>query len=267
MAKAPKPAEAPPSEGAPEWMVSYADMITILMAFFVVMYSMAGRADTEKQEPVLSSFRRQFGRFNASGSGKLIPRDSKAATMTGGYPKKKAPPEDVATMHGPAGDSQRVMNIRPGNQFSCGGVVFFDENSAELTEDAKNALKLVAYELGGKPQKIEIRGHTSSRPLPTDGAFHDHWDLAYARCKATMDQLSALGLEPKRMRLSTAGINEPAHLLGDADLLKKNGRVEVFMVNEFSETLRGTAEERARVDANPNEKAAGGATAVPSTHS
>ena len=267
MAKKPKPAEAPASEGAPEWMVSYADMITILMAFFVVMYSMAGRADTDKQEPVLSSFRKQFGRFNSAGSGKLIPRDSKAAAMTGGFPKKKAPPEDVASVHGPAGDSQRVMNIRPGNQFSCGGVVFFEENFAELTEEGKNSLKLIAYDLGGKPQKIEIRGHTSSRPLAADGPFRDHWDLAYARCKATMDQLTALGIEPKRMRLSTAGPNEPAHLLGDAELLKKNGRVEVFMVNEFSEALRGTAEERARVDANPTDKAAGGGTAAAATHS
>ena len=43
-------AEEPHGEGAPEWMVSYADMITILMSFFVVMFSMAGTKNTKKED-------------------------------------------------------------------------------------------------------------------------------------------------------------------------------------------------------------------------
>ncbi len=49
-------------EGLPEWIMSYADMITILMAFFVVMYSMAGAPkDKGKEEAVMRSFRERFG--------------------------------------------------------------------------------------------------------------------------------------------------------------------------------------------------------------
>ncbi len=254
--KAPKPAEAPPSEGAPEWMVSYADMITILMAFFVVMYSMQGKADGDKLEPTMSSFRKQFGRFNSAGSGKLIPKSSQMAAMTAGFPKKKAPPDNNATVHGPPGDAARVMMIRPGTQATNGGVVYFEEGSADLTTEGKNVLKLISLDLIGKPQKIEIRGHASSRPLPEGSAFHDHWDLAYARCKSTMEQLVTMGVEGNRIRMNTAGQNEPAHLLGDAALLTKNGRVEVFMLNEFPDTLRGTPDERRKVDSPTIEKAA-----------
>ena len=48
-------------EGIAEWVMSYADMITILMAFFVVMYSMAGTPDEAKEEAVFRSLREQFG--------------------------------------------------------------------------------------------------------------------------------------------------------------------------------------------------------------
>jgi chemotaxis protein MotB len=237
-------------------MVSYADMITILMAFFVVMYSMAGKPEGEKQEPVMQAFRKQFGRFNSSGGGKLIPRDSKAATMASGFLKKKPPPEESTSAHGPPGDSLRVMNIRQGTQASSGGVIFFEDASAEITAEGKKALMTIACELAGKLQKIEIRGHTSNQPLREESPYNDHWDLAYARCKATMDQLIEFGIDPQRIRMSVAGQYEPAHLLGDEALLRKNGRVEIFMLNEFTENLRGTPEERARVDSNPDRSAA-----------
>src|SRR5947207_7888466 len=76
------------SEGAPEWMVSYADMITILMSFFVVMYSMAGTKDAAKQDPVMSSLRKQFGRFTGSPSGKFVPRSAQIAGIGGGPVKR-----------------------------------------------------------------------------------------------------------------------------------------------------------------------------------
>src|SRR5688572_23468057 len=51
----------PVEEGLPEWIMSYADMITILMAFFVVMYSTAGEKNVHKQEAVLESLRSWLG--------------------------------------------------------------------------------------------------------------------------------------------------------------------------------------------------------------
>ena len=71
-----EPAEEHASEGAPEWMVSYADMITILMSFFVVMFSMAGTKDAKKEDPVMMSLRRQFGRFVGVPSRQYVPSSS-----------------------------------------------------------------------------------------------------------------------------------------------------------------------------------------------
>ena len=49
--------------------------------------------------------------------------------------------------------------------------------------------------IGGKSQKIEIRGHTARAP-----GTGDRWDLAYARCRKTMKLLTELGIGPQKSR-------------------------------------------------------------------
>ncbi len=72
-------------EGIAEWVMSYADMITILMAFFVVMYSMAGTPDEAKEEAVFRSLREQFGPmirgWQAMGHGPFVRTDSQLAQL------------------------------------------------------------------------------------------------------------------------------------------------------------------------------------------
>ncbi len=74
-------------EGLPEWIMSYADMITILMAFFVVMYSMAGTPDKSKEEAIFKSLRDQFGTMMpgwiSMGRGTFIHKDSQILRRNG----------------------------------------------------------------------------------------------------------------------------------------------------------------------------------------
>jgi chemotaxis protein MotB len=224
-------------EGLPEWIMSYADMITILMAFFVVMYSMAGAPDKSKEDAVFKSLREQFGPmvpgWMSMGKGTFIRKDSQQMSMTGsGSSSQKNRNKGGADKRAPLGDHSRVHTLRPGEQAATGGVVYFGEGSAKLDAEQEKQLQIVAEELSGKPQKIEIRGHTSRRPVPGGAPFRDNWDLAYSRCRNAMEYLVSLGIDPKRFRLSVAAENEPAP--GGADALQRglNSRVEVFLLNE-----------------------------------
>ena len=144
----------------------------------------------------------------------------------------------------PVGDYARVQSIRQGEQTTLGGVVYFQEGTAELTEEHKRTLQQTAQVIGGKPQKIEIHGHTSTRPLPADSLYDDHWDLAYDRCRKVMQFLIKLGIDPKRIRIAQAADNEPVHSGVDPRLQAQNPRVEVFMLNELARERAGTPEER-----------------------
>ncbi len=224
-------------EGLPEWIMSYADMITILMAFFVVMYSMAGAPkDTKKEEAVFRSLREQFGPkwpgVAAIGSGAFVGKNSILAKLLATGSAKSNKKTGGSDMRAPLGDHPRVHTLRPGDQAVIGGILYFPESGSELAKEHLKQLQVANEEISGKSLTIEIRGHTSRRPVPKGSPYRDNWDLAYARCRHTMEQLVALGIDPKRIRMSVAADNEP--LSGRVDPLARsqNSRVEVFMLNE-----------------------------------
>jgi len=99
----------------------------------------------------------------------------------------------------------------------------------------------------GKPQKIEIRGHTSQRPITSGSSLRDNWDLAYERCRQTTEYLTGvMAINPKRIRISVAGRNEPVHIGTDEDKLRQNPRVEIYLLDEIVRDLVGTTEEQKR---------------------
>ncbi len=227
------------AEGAPEWMVSYADMITILMSFFVVMFSMAGSKNPKKEDPVMMSLRRQFGRFVGVPATTYLPPDSKLNPKN--TSQKPSPTPHNSKTPGLLGENNHVATVRQGDQKTIGGVIYFKGRTIDLTDDQREQLQQTAKELAGKPQKIEIRGHTISRPYPPDGKINDNWDLAYRRCHATMDYLVLLGIDPARIRIGVSAQYEPIYAGQDPGELEKNSRVEIFMLNEFTQDLRGAA--------------------------
>jgi chemotaxis protein MotB len=231
-------------EGLPEWIMSYADMITILMAFFVVMYSMAptGHA-TERQEAVMKSLREQFGPHwhgvTALGPGPYVERDSPLAKLqTAGSREKGNSKKGVGSKKLRPIENRQPASLRPGDSPSVGGTIYFDDNSSQLAPSQEKALRGALREIGGKALKIEVRGHTSRRVLNSTGPLRDNWDLAYERARTVMKWLVANGIDPDRIRLSVSADNEPLHNNVHESARGKSSRVEIFMLNELVDTAQ-----------------------------
>jgi chemotaxis protein MotB len=226
-------------EGLAEWIMSYADMITILMAFFVVMYSMAGR-DTAKEQAVLKALREQFGPL-VPGWGLLLPGllpHDKSSLIElphkGGVKGRNQNRGGADQLRTPEGEHSRMHAPWTGDQSRVGGAVFFTDEATQLSESQKRALDLVANDIKGKPQKVEIRGHASRRAGVRSADAKDAWDEAYARCRNAMEYLVSSGIDSRRIRMSVAGDNEPLGAGGAAEPYEQNSRVEVFMLNEIA---------------------------------
>jgi chemotaxis protein MotB len=245
--------------GAPEWMVSYADMITIILAFFVVLYaSTSGNGQNDRGHDAANTGFQQ----GASAGNQDLPQDENEAKLSkvmtslsdrfgpswtlsncwAGGPvasKSRIDQKDDKFLRGfrggqVGGNSIVTLPVAKSSEYTVpGGRVFFAEFSADLDRSQQNELNLVAEDLAGKLQKIELRGHASRRPLPKDAPWKNPWELAFARCQAVANYLASHGVDPRRMRISVAADNEPFDAVGEPPYGEKNSRVEIRLLNEW----------------------------------
>jgi len=232
------PAEKP--DGAPEWMVSYADMITIMLSFFVVMFSVStgetGKGKRAKQQEAINSLQNRFGPNWKPFSGwSFLPGGSLGKDGGVNNGKQPAPPS-----HGDALTSARNVKLErsrirvpgQGDHIAIGGPVDFENESLVVPPQQQARLRAIADEMKGKPQQVEIRSIASARAMPAGAAYHDRWDLAYARCRKTAEILATMNIEPERFSITVLPAVAPP---SDRTVTTTpgDGEVEVYL----SETL------------------------------
>ncbi len=229
-------------KGGGAWKVAYADFVTAMMAFFMVMWLTAQKPDVK--EAVAKHFRDPYdleeldmdSEEGSKGGGSTKSKSGKQHGMGPGKATSKSNnPDDPDSL------KPKILIIRPSEITGSGTVVFFDGTSAELDADAKDMLNRFAPVVNGKPNKIEIRGHAQRQSEPGG----DPWSLSYQRTLATMQYLESKGISQKQIRLSQAGPNEPLSLKINNKTHRSNPRVEVLVLAEWVDDLVGTPEERA----------------------
>ncbi len=245
--------------GGGAWKVAYADFVTAMMAFFMVMW-IVGMSKPKVKEAVAEYFQdpykyyrkthdsKKAGVITPAVKGLNLPHDKGSGTQI--KPTKFVTPGNKTTL------LRGQKNVEPGKivitvthdnkQERVGTIVQFDPQSSALNEAAKEELTSLAPALRGKRHKIEVCGHAMRGPADRQGSDKDDWNITYARCLATMNFLIAKGVEADRFRLSQASSYEPLTISGDAADLQKNARVEVYLLDEITEELAGTKEERAK---------------------
>jgi chemotaxis protein MotB len=240
-------------KGGGAWKVAYADFVTAMMAFFLVMW-ITGQSKAVR-EAVADYMQDPFGYKSKTQSGGLgmqggkMPRGAKSAAKgpkargrgTGPSVGRVVPPEDKEPG---AARNAHFMVIHDGTHSSEGTLVLFTESSAELSPQGEKRLKEILPQILGKPNKIEIRGHASRRPMPAGGPFKDTWELCFARCEATLKYLEKAGVESSRIRLSQAAQFEPITIRMGPEQEAQNSRVEVYQLVERVEDFQGSRKER-----------------------
>jgi chemotaxis protein MotB len=219
--------------GGGAWKVAYADFVTAMMAFFMVMW-LTSQSQPVK-EAIAQHFREPYRASKPSSDPASGPPFMKRAS-SGKYPPATSRPSvSEEAFHQEI--RPRALRSRDGDRSHIGATLLFAEDSAAIDAAAEEALRQLAPQLAGKPQRIEIRGHSSRKPTDPNGPFPDAWRLCYARCLATMEFLKQLGIAEDRIRLSQAGkgqyapsIAAPGH---DVHGQEMQSRVDVFLLSEI----------------------------------
>jgi chemotaxis protein MotB len=236
------------------WLVSYADFITLLFAFFVVLYS-TSQVDNKKMVQVSAAIHGAFqelGAFSGSAQGSPLkveaapPAPTQAtlppAQTAGELGESKAAEEGVDVdrlkreLEGALGDQIKrheiEMRVTPeGLVVSLREVGFFASGTAELLPDGQAPLARIARILNAKGFQIRLEGHTDNKPIHT-ARFKSNWELSTARATQVVAILvERYGFDP--MQVSAAGYSEYRPIASNAteDGRKINRRVDLVIVS------------------------------------
>jgi chemotaxis protein MotB len=196
--------EDEPVPGTPDWFVTFADMMSLLLAFFIMLVSMSSFQEPKQLQTMVSILQEQFGHNPARG-------EAETNLIT------PATADDIP-------DERKLSDTH------SGGIIYFRELAIELNDENKRALAQIARQLAKSDSTIEIRGHTGLVAIDPLSGLRDLWDLADRRCHATMAFLIEQGVDPGRIRLANAGASEPVYRGADAALVWQNSRVEIRLI-------------------------------------
>ena len=242
MAKKKKQAE----EGAPLWVVTYGDMMSLLLCFFVILVAMSEVKKDETYRKVMESIKEAFG--YAGGIGTVPTNDSPENSMVAQLETITIKNMDMKVGESPddgmEGRSTTVRKIREGLEFTLGGLTAFDEAGASLLPDAKRDLDFISGHIIGQNTKLEIRGHTAREVIAMDSTtYQDDWDLSYARARAVAEYLRDKGIRMERVRLTACGASEPIKVQAyDTKSKASNRRVEIIVTEALVQEFTGTPE-------------------------
>ena len=228
--RAPKPAP-----GVPEWVVTFGDMMSLLLCFFILLVSFMEMREEVEYQRVITAVKEAFGYSGGVGS---MPTDDpptrSMVQLLQELAMKQSQEKNVSetTVKSVKGREEKVSKIREGTMFTIGGNLSFDPGSAELKEAAKPELLKVADLIRGRTNKIAIRGHASKKILPPDAKYADLTDLSYFRAKAVAQFLIMEGnIKEELISIEARGATEPMVLRKrDDQESAPNRRVEVVML-------------------------------------
>ncbi len=208
-----KKCKCPPA-GAPDWVMTYGDMMSLLLTFFIILVALSQIKTEDQYHAYLEEIKKAFGMLG--GSGKASITDMPATSLIKRLDevmqiKREEVKHSNTDDPGIEGEDPQVTRVREGMLFTQGGRITFEPGSADLSDEAKVGLAGVADLVRGYNNKIEVRGHASTMELGIVSAYPDLWSLSFARAKAVMNYLisDAVGIRPERIRLIATSEHEP----------------------------------------------------------
>lgn len=219
------------------WLVSYADFITLLFAFFVVLYASA-EIDKKKVGQLSESIQTAFQEMGAF-STKATRSNAELKQKTDGLTSTemaRLQAELTAALSAEIARKEIAIHVGPdGLVVSLRELGFFDSGSAHIRPQARAAFQRIVTVLKERPYSLRIEGHTDNVPIHNE-RFASNWELSTARATEVVRVLVTEHNFPPAT-LAAAGYGE-FHPMADNTTLEgrqNNRRVDivVFMATNF----------------------------------
>lgn len=214
------------------WLLTYADLITLLLAFFIIMFSMShldakrfgkvsqALAGILNGRSVEAVFERKFDDEEGSGPLKI----SRLRIMMRAI-EHKAFEKGIDDNKFESEITERGLVIHIMEQ------ALFAPSEAKLSERAREVLDLVASELEDIPNHIRVEGHTDNAPIST-GRYPSNWELSSARATEVVRYLiNQHDIPGKNISALGYGMFRPIRPNNTIENRAKNRRVDILVMN------------------------------------
>ncbi|HEX5213972.1 MAG TPA: OmpA family protein [Vicinamibacterales bacterium] len=219
--------------GADRWMVSYADLVTLLFAFFTTLYA-GSTMDSEKMAPVASSLEQAFATTYGANTSARASTPSAVPAM----PLERPPDQDdlyrrLARVLGDAIAARRLELMRDarGLVISLPDDATFAVGSADLAPEAKALIATVGDAVRTTPNPMRIEGHTDDTPIRT-ARYGSNWELSTARASSVVAYLvGEVGIEAGRLSAAGYGQYHPRNPNDSEGNRARNRRVDLVILD------------------------------------
>jgi chemotaxis protein MotB len=242
------------------WLVSYADFITLLFAFFVVMFASA-QSDHGRAARVSESVRKALeegqvkvvmaailgGAKDDKGKGNAMmmgPGGAQRAARETAPPVPPVPPPAPPNLAGSLNALQGALRteiekgqlqvaLQPrGLVVSLREAAFFASGGDAVSPATYSSIEKIAHAIQGLPNLVRLEGHTDAVPIH-NSRFHSNWELSAARSIAMLELLmSRFDIPPERMAVAGYADTVPVESNDSAEGRAHNRRVDVVILNE-----------------------------------
>ncbi|MEW8315490.1 MAG: flagellar motor protein MotD [Candidatus Thiodiazotropha endolucinida] len=245
------------------WIVSYADFITLLFAFFVVMYSISSVNEGKYRvlsQTLTEAFQEnsrsvdpiQVGEINRN-SGNMAGLDQDNALIQTEQTQGPGTYQDPGLVMDkmPSNETQRLSFLAATIEDMLSDYVdqelvdvsftedrvivnmkdkmLFPSASAHLSREAVNALRSISRVLNTVPNQIQVEGNTDNRPISTR-AFPSNWELSAARAASVVHLMTRMGIGAQRLSAVGYAEHRPVADNGTESGRAKNRRVSLIIM-------------------------------------
>ncbi len=220
-----KKPEIPPV-GAPLWNVTYGDMVTLMLCFFVALFAFSS-IDSKKYEELQLSLRTAFGGPGGvlTGNPSVFNAEIMPSPVEQMYQEIKKAVENTQWK----GKAEVTITER-GITISFKEKLFFNIGSASIVSEAYPVLESVGKILKARKYPLRIEGHTCDLPIRS-AQFPSNWELSAIRAiNVTKFLIDRVGFEPERISVAGYGEYHPLVANDSEENRARNRRVDIVVI-------------------------------------
>jgi len=209
------------------WLVTYSDLVTLLMVFFVLLYVLTPGIDQSVFQNFISYFQSSVGVMNQSAVISDVDQDREMKRIE--IANEWIVVEDFLEQHGLSSQVDLEM-IPEGVKITLSDSLTFNSGSSQTLPGARMVLEKISEMFDEEVESTEVQGHTDNVPISEGSYYRSNWHLGAARAVSVVEFIRERSeLPPQNYKASSFGEYRPIDTNETAHGRRQNRRVEIYV--------------------------------------